>query len=791
MILNHDTMLKVLYRGVTKFSRTLMPIVPVHNSSWNFESKCYIFLNASIYQKKKMKRGPIRYSPKAQRVSKESVDIWKNMTVKEIAVILDRNIDDIYEIMLYVPNASNYDHDNATIAGCVVGDEEEVSYFEVKMIDDTTVISNIIKKLGNYKIRMVPHPVNSLFVKQSKDISKRPPAEPSEMVKRPPVVTIMGHVDHGKTTLLDKIRKSSIVDQEFGGITQHIGAFTVKISNKETITFLDTPGHAAFSAMRARGATVTDIVILVISADDGVMDQTIESIQHAKDADVPIVVAINKIDKPGADIENCKKSLTANGLILEEFGGDVMHVQISALKDIGIDSLIEAVLMQAEMMELKGDLQGLVEGTIIESKLDSFRGNLATVLVQRGTLRKGSILIAGTTWVKVKAMFNENKSVDAALPSHPVEVIGWKDLPSCGDDVMGVKSETYDPIPAIKFWNIMDSQPRRPILKDRDIKTNSTGDLMAHSQLESNVIDSDEEESTVDELINHYNTSIAKQAKTTIDWRLSESKSEKMKKDAVEIQRKADEHSKKYKAVLQKRREEGRIKTSNLDYLEIKPEEEKKGITLSVILKGDVDGSVDALLDVVGTYYCNHICQLDVIHYGIGPVADSDLRLAENNNAIIYSFNVKTPIEVLKEAKKMEIHIKNFNVIYELIDDMIEEINKLLPPKNREEILGKGTILLKFTVSQGNKKVPVAGSICNSGILKKDGRYRVTREDLVLYDGPLESLKHKKSEVPSINSGVECGIMFDDKNIEFKPGDTILCYELVDVFQKIQWNPGF
>lgn len=347
-----------------------------------------------------------------------------NPQMKQTLNIFWTRTDHVFEAMIYVKDSDHYDQ-------------------PWKRIDNVKVIQDIVKKSGmRCLIGGPPVQLHQETTKQVQDAVRRPPPGPGvPLITRHPVVTIMGHVDHGKTTLLDSLRNTRVVDEEFGGITQHIGAFQVSLGGG-LVTFLDTPGHAAFSAMRSRGAHVTDVVVLVVAADDGVMEQTAESIRMANEAKVPVIVAINKIDKPQADIERTKKMLLAQGLQLEEAGGEVQCVAVSALKSIGLAQLVETIQAQAALLDLKTDPSGPVEAAVIESRTDPNRGKLSTAIIQRGTLRRGAFLVAGTAWAKVRSMFDDQgRPVQQAGPSTPVEIIGWRDLPSAGDEILEVESE--------------------------------------------------------------------------------------------------------------------------------------------------------------------------------------------------------------------------------------------------------------------------------------------------------------------------------------------------------------
>ncbi|KAH8027590.1 hypothetical protein HPB51_007140 [Rhipicephalus microplus] len=523
----------------------------------------------------------------------------------------------------------------------------------------------------------------------------RPPPDPSVLVPRAPVITIMGHVDHGKTTLLDSLRNTNVVDQEFGGITQHIGAFTVKLPGKDRITFLDTPGHAAFSAMRERGAMATDIVVLVVAADDGVMEQTVESIRYAREANVPIIVAINKMDKPTADIENAKRGLMVHGIQMDDEGGDTQYVCISALKGTNLDKLTETILTQAELMEIKADPKGPVEGVVIESMTDRHRGKLSTALVQRGTLRKGAYLVAGLAWAKVRGMFDEwGKPVQSAPPGTPVQVIGWRSLPSAGDVIIEVESE---------------------------------------------------------------------------------------------VQR----HLEQYKAELEQRRAMGiRKKRKRLTNRE-KEYTVDDTPCLPIVVKGDVDGSVEAVLDLLDTYHSHQKCRLDIIHYGVGPVSESDVELAQPFNGIVYAFHVPVLGAAASAAEEGNVHIRSYNVIYHLVDDIKKELGKRLPLLDVDEVHGEAVVQQEFLVSEGRKKIPVAGCKCTKGTLRKNALYKLVRNSEVIHSGPLVSMRHLKNEVESIKKDVECGLMFQDANVRFQHGDVLVCYSIKQVPQETDWDPGF
>ncbi|TRZ13837.1 hypothetical protein HGM15179_013272 [Zosterops borbonicus] len=567
--------------------------------------------------------------------------------------------------------------------------------------------------------------------RKNTDAVKRPPADPAVLTPRPPVVTILGHVDHGKTTLLDSLRKTQVASMEAGGITQHIGAFIVHMPSGEKITFLDTPGHAAFSAMRARGTNVTDIVILVVAAEDGVMEQTIESIQHAKNAGVPLILAINKCDKAEADPERVKKELLAHDVVCEEFGGDVQAVNISALKGENLMVLAEATVALAEMLELKADATGLVEGTIIESRKDRGKGPLTTAIIQRGTLRKGCVLVAGKTWAKVRFLFDENgKAVDAASPGIPVEIMGWKESPSAGDEILEVESE--------------------------------------------------------------------QRAQEVVAWRTYAEQQEKMKKDLEVIEAKQKEHRLEYEkrqqqlAHLTWRQRKAVMYKGNKDLMFSRPKErtEVDENTLSLIVKGDVDGSVEAILNILDSYDCEDECKLDIVYFGMGDISENDINLAEAFNGVIFGFSVKANESIKKLADKKGIKIKLHNIIYKFIEDLKDELNSRLPPAVVETTIGEASVLDTFSVTVGKNKIPVAGCRVHKGLLDRKMKFKLIRNRDVIWKGYLSSLKHHKDDVQVIKTGMDCGLSLD-KNLEFSIGDEIICYEEKEVQQPTSWDPGF
>ena len=500
---------------------------------------------------------------------------------------------------------------------------------------------------------------------------------------RPPVVTIMGHVDHGKTSLLDFIRKTKVASGEAGGITQHIGAYHVE-TDKGSITFLDTPGHAAFTAMRARGAKTTDIVILVVAADDGVMPQTEEAIQHAKAGNVPIVVAINKIDKPEADPERVISELSRLGVVSEEWGGDTQFVKVSAKTGIGIDELLDAVLLQAEVLELKAPKDGYAIGTVIESRLDKGRGPVATVLVQAGTLRQGDNILCGMEYGRIRAMRNElGKDVKEAGPSMPVEIIGLSGVPAAGDEAVAVKDE--------------------------------------------------------------------KRAREVALLRQEKIKAVKLKKK-VTLDKLFDDHS-------------------------------KDTMVLSVIVKTDVQGSKEAIIDSLNKLSTDEV-KVNIISSGVGGITENDVNLAmtgEDSNAIILGFNVRADAPAKKLAETNQVEIRYYSVIYDLIDEVKSAMSGMLKPEFKQQIVGIAEVRAVF---KSPKYGAIAGCMVTEGSVKRLNPIRVLRDNIVIYEGQLESLRRFKEDASEVSKGNECGIGVKNYN-DVQVGDQIEVYEVIQINRTI------
>jgi translation initiation factor IF-2 len=505
----------------------------------------------------------------------------------------------------------------------------------------------------------------------------------SDLVSRAPVVTIMGHVDHGKTSLLDYIRRAKVADGEAGGITQHIGAYHVD-TDKGMVTFLDTPGHAAFTAMRARGADVTDIVILIVAADDGVMPQTIEAIQHAKAANVPLIVAVNKIDKPDADPERVKSELSQHNVMSEDWGGDNMFVHVSAKSGEGIDDLLEAILLQAEVLELSAVADGPAHGTVVEARLDKGRGPVASVLVQSGSLKKGDILLAGLHYGRVRAMLDENgKPIDEAGPSIPVEVLGLDGVPNAGEEASVVPDER----------------------KAREVALFRQG---------------------------------------------------------------------KYKDIKIARQQKAKLENmfANIG------DGERSSVNL--IIKADVQGSVEALSESLLKLSTDEV-SVKVVGTGVGGIAETDVNLAAASDAIIVGFNVRADQQAKQTADSEQVEIRYYSIIYEVIEEVKAAMSGLLSPEFRQDIIGLAEVRDVFRSPKfGN----IAGCMVIEGNIKRSNPIRVLRENVVIYEGELESLRRFKDDVQDVRNGMECGIGVKNYN-DVKVGDQIEVFEIVEVKREV------
>ena len=514
---------------------------------------------------------------------------------------------------------------------------------------------------------------------EEEEIIKEEEEKPEDLIPRPPVVTIMGHVDHGKTSLLDYIRKSKVIDKEAGGITQHIGAYYVHTSHGDLV-FLDTPGHEAFTAMRARGAKVTDLIVLVVAADDGVMEQTIEAIDHAKAANIPIVVAVNKIDKANADPEKVRRELSKYGFLSEEWGGDTLFSEISAKTGRGVDELLDSILLQSEILESKANYKKHARGVIIEARLDKNRGPFATVLIHDGTLNQGDFFVCGENYGRVRAMLNDiGQKIKSATPSLPVEIYGISGVPMAGDDF---------------------------------------------------IVTSDEKKAKL--ISEHRKTKARLDTVTT--------------RDSVSLDNLFD------------RIKEGEVKE------------------LNIIIRADVQGSVEALVDSL-TKLSTEDVKLKVIHGGTGAVTESDVMLASASKAIVICFNVRANPVVKALAGKENVDLRFYNVIYKVIEDIRSAMEGLLEPVYNENIIGRADIKQIFHVS---KVGTIAGCYVTDGKIERGAKVRLLRDDVVIFDGNLSSLKRFKDDVKDVSSGFECGVGLENYN-DIKPGDVFEFYTLEEM----------
>lgn len=586
--------------------------------------------------------------PKGPHTNVKSVQLPEHMTVKDFAQLLELAASDIIKKLMGL--------------GLMATINQELDLDTMMLIADEFGIA----------ATAAPTEEEQLQVEEVED-------DPASLVKRSPVVTIMGHVDHGKTSLLDAIRETNVTASEAGGITQHIGAYQVEL-NERKITFLDTPGHAAFTAMRARGAQVTDIAVLVVAADDGVMPQTVEAINHAKDANVSIIVAVNKIDKPGANVDRIKQEMTEHGLVAEEWGGDTIFVPVSAKQRIGIENLLEMILLVADMKELKANPNRPAKGTIIEAKLDKGRGPVATVLVQNGTLELGDSIIAGAAFGKVRALINDKgKRVKKAGPSTPVEVIGFDELPEAGD-----------------ILNVISEERLARQLADKRMQLKRENELLQNQKV------------TLNDLFS------------------------KIKEGAIK--------------------------------------------ELKLIIKADVQGSVEAIRQSLERL-SNDEVKVKVIHGGVGAIGEGDVTFASAANAIIIGFNVRPDANAKRIAEKENVDIQLYRVIYNIIEDVQKAMDGMLEPEYKEVITGRAEVRAVYKVPKvGN----IAGSYVLEGKINRNNEIRLLRDNIVIHEGKIESLKRFKDDVREVAEGFECGIGIANFN-DIKEGDIIEAFEMEEI----------
>ena len=584
----------------------------------------------------------------AEKVFHEVI-VPETITVQELANrMAERSVDVIKELMKLGVMATN----NQTI--------------------DADTAELVIEELG-HTIKRVTESDIEIGIEGADD-------KEEDLVSRPPVVTIMGHVDHGKTSLLDALRETDIVAGEAGGITQHIGAYQIKVSSGEKVTFLDTPGHAAFTEMRARGANVTDIVVIVVSAADSIMPQTIEAINHAKAAEVPIIVAVNKVDLPEANAMKVKQDLLQYELVVEDMGGDIQCIEVSAKQKTNLDKLVEAITLQSELLELKANPNREAQGAVVEAKMEAGRGSVATILVQNGTLKVGDTFVVGAEFGKVRALINDKgEQIKEAGPGLPVEVLGLNGTPEAGD-----------------VMNVADESKAREIAEHRS--------------------------------------------------------NQKREKQAL--------------AVTTGRTFENMLASQG---------DNKK--TLQVVIKGDVHGSVEA---IIGSLHKmtedNDEIEVQVLHSGAGGITESDVTLAGASNAMLIGFNVRANKQAREQAERDGVMIKYYNIIYNVIDDAKAILGGMLDPIEREEYLGQAQIRQVFMISKyGN----IAGCMVTAGMVKRGSGVRLLRDDVVIHEGTLKTLKRFKDEVKEVKEGMECGMAFENYD-DIKENDVIECYEIVE-----------
>jgi len=546
----------------------------------------------------------------------------------------------------------------------------------INQVIDADTAELVVSEFG-HKLKRVSEADIELGLKSEADTEEA-------LTSRPPVVTIMGHVDHGKTSLLDALRHTDVAAGEAGGITQHIGAYQVTLAGGQKITFIDTPGHQAFTQMRARGATVTDIVVLVVAADDGIKEQTVEAIRHAKAAQVPIIVAINKMDKPDANPERVRQELLQHEIVVEKLGGEVLDVEVSALKKTGLDKLEEAILLQAEILDLRSNAARGAEGVVIEAKLERGRGSVATVLIKRGTLRVGDIFVAGSEWGRVRALLDDRgNSITAAGPATPVEVLGLNGVPLAGDDFTVATDES-------QARDIAAFRQRRR--RDQQAAQGARG--------------------TLEQMFSQIAAGAAKE--------------------------------------------------------------------LAVVVKSDVQGSLEAIVGSLEKLSTDEV-KLRVLHSAVGGISESDVILAKASNAVIIGFNVRANPQAREMARRDGVEIRYYSIIYDVIDEMKQALTGMLAPTRRERFLGNAAIREVFTISKVGR---VAGCMVTEGSVRRGAKVRLLRDNVVIHEGSLKTLKRFKDEVREVKEGYECGMAFENYQ-DIQPGDVIECFDIEEVARVI------
>ena len=621
--------------------------ITVHQALSNIEEQRVRSLASIRRQREKALKKAQTQSKEAEKVIREVI-IPEAITVQELANRMAERVVDVIKVLIKL--------------GMMVTATQTI---------DADTAELVVGEFGHKFKRVTEGDVENVLRDDEQEDS-------AALQPRPPVVTVMGHVDHGKTSLLDALRKTDVVSKEAGGITQHIGAYQVELAGGQKVTFLDTPGHEAFTAMRARGAKITDIVILVVAADDGIMEQTKEAINHAKAAEVPIVVAINKIDKPGADAMRVKNELMQYGLVGEEFGGETMIVEVSAKTGQNLDKLVELVLLQAEVLELKANPDRSSTGVVVEAKLDQGKGVVTTILVQKGTLNVGDIVVAGPAYGRVRTLIDDKgQTLMKAGPGTPVVILGLSQAPEAGD----------------LFSVVEDEKTARDIAEYRARRIREQAVVLSARTME-----------------NLFGAAAGTNAKE-----------------------------------------------------------------LPLIIKADVQGSVEAIAGSV-TKYSNDEVAVKILHSGVGAISESDITLAKATGAMIIAFNVRAAPKAKEQANKDKINIRYYSIIYNVVDDVKAALSGMLAPTLRENFLGYAEIREVFNISKVGK---VAGCMVTEGIIKRGCKVRLLRDNVVIHEGTLKTLKRFKDEVKEVKSGLECGMAFENYD-DIRQGDQIECFEVTE-----------
>jgi translation initiation factor IF-2 len=603
-----------------------------------------------------------REEERKQRAAEEAKTVRVNefLTVAELAELIDESPTAI------ISSAFKY-------LGLMVTINQRLDFDQIELL---------LEEFGFRAMREEEYAAEALAEQEEED-------KPEDLVTRPPIVTVMGHVDHGKTSLLDYIRKTNVIAGESGGITQHIGAYHVELTSGRTITFLDTPGHAAFTAMRARGAELTDVVILVVAADDSVMPQTVEAISHANNAGVPMIVAINKVDVPGANPTKIKQDLLKHGVVVEEFGGDVLAAEVSAKKGTNIDDLLEKVLLQSDLLDLKANPNREAQGTVVEAQLDVGKGPVATVLVTNGTLHVGDSFVCGHYDGRIRALLDERgKITEQAGPGLPVQVLGIAGVPQAGDVLVVMDAERASEI----------AQTRQRLEREKQLRIKGRG-----------------------------------------------------------------------------------VKLTDISRMLARGEQ----ATLNLIIKGDVDGSVQALSDALGQLSTTEV-QIEVIHRGVGAINESDVLLAATAGAIIIGFHVRPGADSRALAQREGVDIRLYSIIYEAVEDVRAALEGMLTPEEKEVLLGEAEVRQLFRVPRAGT---VAGCYVTEGVIDRRGRVRIVRDGVQVYEGELASLKRFKDDVREVREGFECGMSIAGYN-DLKIGDRIECYRVESVARTLAGASG-